>query len=257
MIIDDAITPRFRQGDRRRPAGGGGPADRARQRRGPARAAPPQQRRAARAASTSSPGHPAVHRRAHRGRRLRAMFGRKLGSLVTGGGFGFLAMLITSSLVIAVIAGIVALLFSLLGAAGPFGGRRGGYKARSSSPAAGVGAAVAGAGAAAAEAVSAPAVVVISAAAAPRETGDDAATATPVPAPVGGRRRHRARRPARAVRAARATRGRERAAPHGRDPHLHRGGPAGQLHLARRRASAPSPCSASCASGTPSRTTAC
>jgi uncharacterized protein len=55
---------------------------------------------------------------------LRAILGRKLGSLATGGGVGFLAMLFTSSLVVAVIAGIVALLFSLISGGGPFGGGR-------------------------------------------------------------------------------------------------------------------------------------
>jgi uncharacterized protein len=56
----------------------------------------------------------------------RAMLGRKLGSLATGAGFGGIAMLITSSLLVAGIAGIVALLFSLLSGS-PFGGsRRGG-----------------------------------------------------------------------------------------------------------------------------------
>ena len=58
---------------------------------------------------------------------LRGIFGRKLGSLVTGGGVGFLAMLFTSSLVVAVIAGIVGLLFSLVSGSGPFGGRRRGW----------------------------------------------------------------------------------------------------------------------------------
>ncbi|MBE7367051.1 TPM domain-containing protein [Ramlibacter pallidus] len=53
---------------------------------------------------------------------LRGVLGRKLGSLATGGGIGFLALLFTSSLVVAVIAGIVALLFSLLSGGGPFGG---------------------------------------------------------------------------------------------------------------------------------------
>jgi len=53
----------------------------------------------------------------------RAMLGRKLGSLATGAGFGGIAMLITSSLMIAGIAGVVALLFSLLsGGRGGWGG---------------------------------------------------------------------------------------------------------------------------------------
>ncbi|MCG2595841.1 TPM domain-containing protein [Ramlibacter sp. XY19] len=59
---------------------------------------------------------------------LRGIFGRKLGSLVTGGGVGFIAMLITSSMVVAGIAGFIALLFSLLSGGGGMlgGGRRGG-----------------------------------------------------------------------------------------------------------------------------------
>jgi uncharacterized protein len=58
---------------------------------------------------------------------LRGILGRKLGSLVTGGGVGFIAMLITSSVLVAGIAGVVALLFSLLsGGGGMLGGRRGG-----------------------------------------------------------------------------------------------------------------------------------
>lgn len=55
---------------------------------------------------------------------LRGMLGRKLGSLATGGGIGAIALLVTSSLVIAVIAGIVALLFSLLSGGTPAMGSR-------------------------------------------------------------------------------------------------------------------------------------
>lgn len=51
---------------------------------------------------------------------LRGMFGRKLGALVTGGGVGGLALLVTSSLVVAAIAGVLALVFSLL--SGSLGG---------------------------------------------------------------------------------------------------------------------------------------
>src|SRR6478609_8815662 len=58
---------------------------------------------------------------------LRGILGRKLGSLVTGGGVGFIAMLITSSVLVAGVAGVVALLFSMLsGGGGMLGGRRGG-----------------------------------------------------------------------------------------------------------------------------------
>jgi uncharacterized protein len=55
---------------------------------------------------------------------LRGILGRKLGALVTGGGFGFLALLLTSSIVVAGIAGVVAMLFSML-SGGLGSGRRG------------------------------------------------------------------------------------------------------------------------------------
>ncbi len=132
IIIDEAITPRFRQGDF---AGGLQAAVDQLIARVSGEALPEPRRPQQPQAGQGQGGFdffslaiilfiavPIV------GGILRGMFGRKLGSLVTGGGFGFLAMLFTSSLVIAVIAGIVALLFSLLsGGAGPFGGRRGGY----------------------------------------------------------------------------------------------------------------------------------
>lgn len=50
---------------------------------------------------------------------LRGLFGRKLGSLVTGGGVGALALLFTSSVVIAVVAAVAGLLFSMVSGAGP------------------------------------------------------------------------------------------------------------------------------------------
>ncbi len=56
---------------------------------------------------------------------LRGIFGRKLGSLVTGGGVGAVALLLTSSIVIAGVAGLVALLFSMVSGAGPGLGTRG------------------------------------------------------------------------------------------------------------------------------------
>lgn len=56
---------------------------------------------------------------------LRGILGRKLGSLVTGGGVGFLALVLTSSIVVAVVAAIAALLFSMVSGAGPrLGSRR-------------------------------------------------------------------------------------------------------------------------------------
>ncbi|WP_181017803.1 TPM domain-containing protein [Ramlibacter lithotrophicus] len=60
---------------------------------------------------------------------LRGIFGRKLGSLVTGGGVGAVALVLTSSVVIAVVAAIAGLLFSMVSGAGPRLGsrRRGGW----------------------------------------------------------------------------------------------------------------------------------
>lgn len=65
---------------------------------------------------------------------LAGIFGRKLGGLVTAGGVGFLTLLFTSSLVMAVIAGLFGLLIAFFTGGGggpfgggPFGGRRGGW----------------------------------------------------------------------------------------------------------------------------------
>jgi uncharacterized protein len=131
MIIDDAITPRFRQGDF---AGGLQAAvDQLIARvSGEALPEPKQPRQQPQGGGEGGFDFfnlgillfiavPIV------GGILRGMFGRKLGSLVTGGGFGFLAMMLTSSLVIAAIAGFVALMFSLLSGGSAFGGRRRGY----------------------------------------------------------------------------------------------------------------------------------
>lgn len=58
----------------------------------------------------------------------RSVFGRKLGALLTGGGVGVLALLATSSVVIAALAGALALLFVLLAGLAPaFAGARGGF----------------------------------------------------------------------------------------------------------------------------------
>jgi uncharacterized protein len=54
---------------------------------------------------------------------LRGMLGRKLGSFVTGSVAGFIALLVTSSIVVAVIAGVVALFFALVSGSGSFGAR--------------------------------------------------------------------------------------------------------------------------------------
>jgi len=131
QIIDEAITPRFRQNDF---AGGlQAAADQLIARiSGEALPAPPQPR---------APGQPKAGGGFEffdlaillfiavpiAGGVLRGLFGRKLGSLVTGGGIGFLAFLFTSSIVVAVIAALVALLFSIVSGAGPFGGRRRGW----------------------------------------------------------------------------------------------------------------------------------
>jgi uncharacterized protein len=56
---------------------------------------------------------------------LRGIFGNKLGGFFTGAGVGAIALFITSSIVIAAIAAILALLFSLF--TGGMGSRRGGW----------------------------------------------------------------------------------------------------------------------------------
>lgn len=56
---------------------------------------------------------------------LRRMFGRKLGSLVTGGGVGAIALVLTSSIIIAAVAAVAALLFSMISGAGAALGSRG------------------------------------------------------------------------------------------------------------------------------------
>ncbi len=107
MIIDEAITPRFRQGDF---AGGlqagGRPADRAHQRRGAARAGSAGGRAPADGFNWFDLAIFLFFAVPIAGAVLRGIFGRKLGSLLTGGGVGGLAMLLTSSLVVAVVAGV-------------------------------------------------------------------------------------------------------------------------------------------------------
>ena len=134
QIIDDAITPRFRANDF---AGGlQAAADQLIARiNGEALPAPPPQRdwHAGDARGTQGfdwfdlaiflfvavPIGGAV---------LRRMFGRPLGTLLTGGGVGVLAFLATTSIAIAVVAGIVALFFSLFSGLGSgMGRRRGGW----------------------------------------------------------------------------------------------------------------------------------
>lgn len=56
----------------------------------------------------------------------KSIFGQKLGSLVTGGGVGLLAFLLTTSVLVAGVAGIVALLFVLFSGLSMPAARRGG-----------------------------------------------------------------------------------------------------------------------------------
>ncbi|HEX7888686.1 MAG TPA: YgcG family protein [Ramlibacter sp.] len=124
-IIDDAITPRFRQGDF---AGGlQAAADQLVARVTGEQLPPPQQPRTQQRSDSGFDWFDLAiflfFAVPIAGGVLRGMLGRKLGSLATGGGVGLLAMLFTSSIVVAVVAGIVALLFSML--SGGFGGGRG------------------------------------------------------------------------------------------------------------------------------------
>jgi uncharacterized protein len=128
QIIDEAITPRFRQGDF---AGGlqAGVDQLIARITGEKLPEPPPR------AAPASPGGgmgfdwfdlamiafigvPIV------ARVLSGIFGRKLGSLVTGGGVGFLALTLTSSLIVAAIAGVIGLLFAFLSGGGFGGGGR-------------------------------------------------------------------------------------------------------------------------------------
>jgi len=130
-IIDEAITPNFRKGDFA--AGLQAAADQIIARvTGEALPAPqqPQQRRGGGAsfdwinlAVLLFIAVPVV------ARVLSGVLGRKLGAFATGAGVGTLALLVTSSLVIAAIAAFVALLFSMLsgGIAGIGSPRRGGW----------------------------------------------------------------------------------------------------------------------------------
>jgi uncharacterized protein len=131
QIIDDAMTPNFRKGDF---AGGlRAAADQLIARiNGEPLPAPPEQRQQAQHGNGGFDWMdlaiflfvlaPVV------GGVLRRMLGSKLGSLATGGAVGFIAMIFTSSLVIAIIAGVVALLFTLIsGGMGLPVGRRGGF----------------------------------------------------------------------------------------------------------------------------------
>jgi uncharacterized protein len=130
QIIDDAMTPNFRKGDF---AGGlRAAADQLIARiNGEPLPAPPQQQQARHDGGGFDWTDLAIFLFVFApivGGVLRRMFGSKLGSLATGGAVGLIAMIFTSSLVIAVIAGVVALLFTLLtGGTGIPTGRRGGW----------------------------------------------------------------------------------------------------------------------------------
>jgi uncharacterized protein len=124
QVIDTAITPRFRQGDF---AGGLNAAADQLIARVTGEALPqPQQRDETKRDSGGFDWFdlaifmffvvPIA------GAILRRMFGRKLGALVTGGGIGGIAMLLTSSLAVAGVAALAALLFSFLSGGVPFGG---------------------------------------------------------------------------------------------------------------------------------------
>jgi uncharacterized protein len=128
-IIDEAITPNFRKGDFA--AGLHAGVDRLIARiKGEALPAPSQR-------SSSGKGFDWMDLAIFlfiavpvAGAVLRTMFGRKLGSLVTGGGVGAAAWLMSSSMVVAGIVALVALVISLLSQWSPSGPRRG----RSSAP---------------------------------------------------------------------------------------------------------------------------
>ena len=131
-IIDEAITPRFKQGDFAGGLQAGVDQLIARISNEPLPA--PQQAPASQGHRSAKPGFDWFDAGIFlffavpiAGGLLRGLLGRKFGSLVTGGGIGLVALLITSSVVMAVVAGIVALLFSLLSGGGPFGGRRRGH----------------------------------------------------------------------------------------------------------------------------------
>ncbi|WP_342593320.1 TPM domain-containing protein [Ramlibacter agri] len=128
QIIEDAMVPRFRQGDF---AGGlQAAADQliARISGEPLPAPAQPSARNARGPAGFDWGAAAIFLFVFApivGGILRAILGSKLGSLATGAGVGFVAMLMSSSLFIALIAGVIALLFSLLSGFGGGMRRRG------------------------------------------------------------------------------------------------------------------------------------
>ncbi|AEG91445.1 TPM domain-containing protein [Ramlibacter tataouinensis] len=134
QIIEDAITPAFRRGDY---AGGlQAAADQIAARINNEPLPAPQQQRTPGGGAAGAGGFNFFDLAIFlffavpiAGAVLRGVFGRKLGALVTGGGVGGIALLITSSLVVAGVAGLVALLITLVsgGFGAGLGGRRRGY----------------------------------------------------------------------------------------------------------------------------------
>ena len=119
-IIDDAITPNFRKGDFA--AGLHAAADQLMARiTGEALPAPkqPATRRGGQGFDWMDLAIFLFFAVPIVGGVLRRVMGRKLGALVTGAGVGTIALLITSSIVIAAIAAVVALLFSMMSGAMP------------------------------------------------------------------------------------------------------------------------------------------
>ena len=133
QIIEDAITPNFRQGNYA--AGLDAAAGQIMARiTGEALPAPAQRQRQASGSGGFEWTDMAIFLLFAvpiGGAVARGIFGPKLGSLVTGGAVGGLAMVVTSSLIIAGIVGVLALLFTLIAGSGGRSsagrsGRRGG-----------------------------------------------------------------------------------------------------------------------------------
>jgi uncharacterized protein len=128
QIIDGAMTPAFRQNDF---AGGLHAAADQLIARASGEALPPPKQPAAQDRRAGKPGFDWFDLAIFLffavpigGGLLRAVLGRKLGALLTGGGVGLIAMVITSSVLVAALAGVIALLFSLLSGGAMLGGGR-------------------------------------------------------------------------------------------------------------------------------------
>jgi len=131
QVIDDAMLPRFRQDDF---AGGlqAGVDQLIARVNGEALPAPSQQRER-KPANARGHGFDWVDLAIFlfigvpiAGAVLRGMFGRAFGSLVTGAGAGVIALMVTSSMALAVVAAFIALIYTLLtGALGVMAPRRG------------------------------------------------------------------------------------------------------------------------------------